>query len=242
MVDAEAIGGAARKGPGAAENGRDVDDRQGLDGKLIMALERVGHALRTELRVRAQEEGLTLTQAEILLRLASGRLGQRRVGALAREFDVRQPTISDAVTALERKGLLERRASVADARSTELVLTETGLQAVGRLETWEQPARAALSQMPEAEKEVTLSLLIDLIAGLHRTGSIQVARTCRTCRFFRPGVEGPNEGTQGAGAGAPGGGSGSGTGRGPHCALLDMDLGPADLRVDCPEHEPVAAT
>lgn len=186
-----------------------------LDSKLIIALERAGHALRTGLRLRAKEAGVTLTQAEILLRLASGRLGRSRVGALAEEFDVRQPTVSDAVAALGRKGLVERRASPTDARSTELILTAEGLDTVARLEAWELSAREILAQHPDGEKEVALGLLVELISALNRSGAIQIARTCPTCRFFRPGGKSI-----------------------PHCALLDLPLGPADIRVDCPEHEP----
>lgn len=189
---------------------------QTLDARLIIALERVGHALRTGLRLRAKEAGVTLTQGEILLRLASGRLGRRRVGALAEEFDVRQPTVSDAVSALERKGLIERRRAPGDARSIELTLTPAGRETVAELSVWDIPALEFLTGRLDGEKEVTLGLLVELIAQLNRVGAIQVARTCPTCRFFQPDGDGP-----------------------PRCALLDMALGPGDFRVDCPDHEPL---
>ena len=215
MVDEEPIGEAAGRGL------EDADEvaQQGLNRKLIVALERAGHALRTELRGRAQEAGLTLTQAEILLRLASGRLSRQRVGAIAAEFDVRQPTISDAVAALKRKGMLERRANPDDARSSELVLTAKGEEVAVGLESGERTARAIVAALPEHEKSEALKLLIELIAGLNRAGTIQVARTCPTCRFFRPRQ-----------------------GEAPFCALLEMTLNPGDLRVDCPEHEPIHST
>jgi hypothetical protein len=91
-----------------------------LDTKLVAALERVGQALRTELRERARQHGLTPTQAQILLRLGSDQPDRRRVGALAATLDARQPTVSDAVATLERKRLLERRRDAADARAAEL--------------------------------------------------------------------------------------------------------------------------
>jgi hypothetical protein len=54
-----------------------------LDAKLAAALERVGQALRTELRQRARRQDLTPTQAQIVLRLAHDPAPRRRVGSLA---------------------------------------------------------------------------------------------------------------------------------------------------------------
>jgi DNA-binding MarR family transcriptional regulator len=193
-----------------------------LDTKLVAALERVGQALRVELRERAAQEGLTPTQAQIVLRLGSEQPGRRRVGALAAALDVRQPTISDAVAALERKRLVKRRPDAADARAATLRLTARGLAVADRLGSWDERARAELRRLPDEERRRSLSLLLDLIAGLQRAGVVGVARTCPTCRFFRfeerPGAANPH-----------------------HCALLDIPLGPGDLRLDCPEHEQSAA-
>jgi DNA-binding MarR family transcriptional regulator len=193
-----------------------------LDTKLVAALERVGQALRVELRERAAEHGLTPTQAQIVLRLGSERSGWRRVGALAAALDVRQPTISDAVATLERKGLVERRPDVADARAATLRLTPRGLAVADGLEGWDGRARAELQRLPDQERRRSLSLLLHLIAGLQRAGVVGVARTCPTCRFFR--FEERPEAAK------------------PHrCALLEVALGAGDLRLDCPEHEQVAA-
>jgi DNA-binding MarR family transcriptional regulator len=193
-----------------------------LDTKLVAALERVGQALRVELREPAMDEGLSPTQAQILLRLASERPPGQRVGALAAALDVRQPTISDAVAALERKGLLERRPDAGDARAAKLALTAHGRAVADRLSGWDERARAELRRLPRQARQALLTLLLDLIAGLQAAGVVGVARTCPTCRFFRfqvrPGMARPHR-----------------------CALLDMPLGPGDLRLDCPEHEQSAA-
>jgi DNA-binding MarR family transcriptional regulator len=193
-----------------------------LDTKLVAALERVGQALRVELRERAAQQGLTPTQAQIVLRLGSERPGRRRVGALAAALDVRQPTISDAVAALERKRLVERRPDVADARAATLRLTPRGLAVADGLGGWDERARAELRRLPDEARRRSLSLLLDLIAGLQRAGVVGVARTCPTCRFFRfeerPGATKPHR-----------------------CALLEVALGPGDLRLDCTEHEQSAA-
>jgi DNA-binding MarR family transcriptional regulator len=152
-----------------------------LDTKLVAALERVGQALRVELRERAMDEGLSPTQAQILLRLASERPPGQRVGALAAALDVRQPTISDAVAALERKGLLERRPDAGDARAAKLALTAHGRAVADRLSGWDERARAELRRLPRQARKALLTLLLDLIAGLQAAGVVGVARTCRRC-------------------------------------------------------------
>jgi DNA-binding MarR family transcriptional regulator len=204
-------------GPGAPPPGS-----RDLDTKLVAALERVGQALRVELRERARDHGLTPIQAQILLRLSADHPDPPRIGALAVTLDVRQPTVSDAVATLERKGLLEREPDAADARAATLRPTGRGLDLAVRLDTWDERARTELGRLPEQDKQRSLSLLLDLIAALQRAGVIGVARTCPTCRFFRyqahPEAAAPH-----------------------HCALLDMPLGPGDLRLDCPEHQPTAA-
>jgi DNA-binding MarR family transcriptional regulator len=193
-----------------------------LDTKLVAALERVGQALRFELREHARRQGLTSTQAQILLRLTSEPHRRRRVGALAATLDVSQPTVSDAVAALERKGLVERRPDPADARATALQPTSSGIDVVDRLEAWDERVRSEVRDLPEAEKQRSLSLLLDLIAALQRAGVVGIARTCPSCRFFRFNPR-PTASAR------------------HYCALLDVPLGSGDLRLDCPEHEPAAA-
>jgi DNA-binding MarR family transcriptional regulator len=184
---------------------------EGLDAKLVGALDRAGHALDAELRRSARAGGLTATQARVLLRLSAEPAERRRVGALAAEFDVRQPTVSDAVSALERKRLVRRRAARDDARAVDLELTERGRRVAADLSDWDERVRSSLGGLAGERKEAALSLLLDLLADLNRQGVIAEARMCTTCRFFR----------------SPG-----------YCTLLEVALEPADLRVDCPEHQP----
>lgn len=79
-----------------------------VDSKLAAALERVGQAMRVQMWDKAKQHGLSPTQLQVLLRLASDPPARRRVGVLAAELDVTHPTVSDAVSVLRRKGLVER--------------------------------------------------------------------------------------------------------------------------------------
>ncbi|QFZ21542.1 MarR family winged helix-turn-helix transcriptional regulator [Saccharothrix syringae] len=191
-----------------------------LDRRLADAVERLGHGLRSLAQRTAREHGLTPLQQQAVLALARQPGIRREVSALAAEFDVTTPTMSDAVSALERKGLVGRSPG-RDGRRRLLTLTAGGDEVARRLQPWDGPLLTALEGVPAADRATTLGSLLHVIAELQRQGVVSVARTCPSCRFF-----------------------GANTYRDPvaphHCHLLRIPLPLADLRVDCPEHEPAA--
>jgi len=192
-----------------------------VDAKIVAALERLGQVFRILLREKAQEYGLSPIQARFLVYLLYHAVELRRVSQLAREFDLTRATVSDAVASLEEKGLIGREPWPEDGRVMTLRLTPEGELVAAELSTWAYTIKKHLDPCPPEEKEVVMRFLMRLIGSLQESGVITVARMCVTCRFFQRAAH-------------PGGGSPH------HCGLLDMPLGPADLRVDCPEHEPAA--
>ena len=190
-----------------------------IDAKLVAALERVGQALRVQMWDMAKQHGLTPTQLHVLLRLTTDPPARRRIGALAGELDVTHPTVSDAVAVLRRKGLVERDPA---SRRATLGLSTRGRALADQLADWDQRTRRQLAELPVADKQATLRLLLELIAGLQRSGAITIARMCVTCRFFRRDAH-PD------------------SARPHHCALVDAPMGGAELRIDCAEHQPQAA-
>jgi hypothetical protein len=64
--------------------------------------------------------------------------------------------------------------------------------------------------------------LLKTVRALQVRGRIPVSQMCVTCRFFRPDAH--------AGALRP-----------HHCALVDAPFGDAQIRLDCPEHQPAPA-
>jgi len=189
-----------------------------VDAKTVAALERLGQVLRVLLGEKAREHGLSQIQARFLVHLLHHGVELRRVSRLAKEFDLTQATVSDAVGSLETKGLLRRERWPEDGRVVTLRLTPEGELVASDLSTWANVVKEHLESCPPAEKEVVMRFLMRLIGGLQRSGVITVARMCVTCRFFWRDAQ--------PGAGSP-----------HHCRLLDVPLGRADLRVDCPEHE-----
>jgi DNA-binding MarR family transcriptional regulator len=194
-----------------------------LDGKLADAFERIGHVMRAQLRAVASRDGLSPMQADLLLQLSHR--GPAEVGQLAASLDVRKPTISDSVAALERKGLLTRHTISTDRRRHRLTLTASGREVAARLAEWRQPFQVALAEThprgDRTSKAAIYEWLVGVVSRLHQDGLVTVARTCGTCRFFRPDRHNESEYPH-------------------HCALLDLPLGGERLRLDCPEHEPAA--
>jgi hypothetical protein len=63
---------------------------------------------------------------------------------------------------------------------------------------------------------------VGLIRELQSRGAVPTARMCVGCRYFRPNEHPGSDAAH-------------------HCAYIDAPIGDADLRVDCPEMEPVEA-
>jgi DNA-binding MarR family transcriptional regulator len=189
-----------------------------VDRKIAAALERIGQGMKVMLWDEAKRHGLSPLQVGALTNLLHAPEGTGRVGQLAREFDVSQPTMSDAVAALEKKGLIHKSPAAADSRSSALALTATGRALAVLLPGWNEPLRHRLDDLPDEGKVAVMRFLYDVIASLQQARFITVARMCISCRYFRP--------------------DGDPTEAGRHfCALLKVPLAESALRIDCPEHE-----
>jgi DNA-binding MarR family transcriptional regulator len=196
----------------------DPGDQAGnLDQRLAAAAERLGHGARLLLRAAAARNGLSIIQAQLLLRLASDSSGaSSSVSSLTEWFDVRQPTVSGAVAALERKNLVVKTRG---GRRRQLALSDAGRLVSQDLARWDDPLRAALAGQPVGSRATALAVMLHTIGSLQAAGVIGIVRSCTTCRFFRPAAISLADARH-------------------HCALLDAPLHPADLRLDCPEHQP----
>lgn len=188
-----------------------------VDRKLLAAVERLGRALRAGRQQAATRHGLSLLGVIVLEALADER--PRRVGDLAAELDVSQPTASDALAALQKRGLVQRQRDPDDRRGTFITLTGTGTNLAGVIADELAPLLAADTGSLD-ERGVALRVLLGEITRLQAAGVITVNRSCLSCHHYQP-----------ARTPAPA-----------HCLLLDTPLTDGDLRVDCHEHEPAQST
>lgn len=104
-----------------------------LAARVGAALERLGRARRIHRQGVATAHGLTPLQLDLLATLADGPPPLPYVGELAAELGVAQPTVTDSLNALVRKGLVRRRRDDADARRSLLTLTRGGDRVVAEI-------------------------------------------------------------------------------------------------------------
>ncbi len=176
--------------------------------KLLALLERLAQVERALLTREAFHLGLTALQAQLLLHLSERPYG---VVALAELLALTPATVSEALTSLERKGLLSRAKDERDGRRWVLKPTVEGVKLAQALKTYAAPFRQALAQIPHQEE--ILSGLMELLAKLVRQGAVPETGLCLTCRHL-------------------------GREDGFFCSLLGLALTPWDLRLACPDHAP----
>lgn len=181
----------------------------------MAALDRVGDALHVLARRSAEAYDLSSTQMRVLVWLLIGPPPVARSTTLARELNVADPTVSDAVAALTRKGLVVRAQDVHDRRRHDLVLTQAGRKTALSLSRWTAPAEIATSKLDRVEAEQLLDSLLVVIAKLHEAQLLPVTRACSTCAQLETIQD---------------------TTRQYRCTFYDIPMTVSDLRVDCAEH------
>jgi DNA-binding MarR family transcriptional regulator len=188
---------------------------------IATGLSKIGMLLRASEWARADTSGLTPTQSQILVHLVSR--GPARVTDVAEEIAVTQPTASDSVSALVRKGMIRKRSDPADARAVLLHPTPAGRRVAQGATVWPDALLAAIDVLEPDEQAAFLKGLTKMIRTMQVRGAIPIQRLCVSCRHFQPNKH-------------------KGTDQPHHCAFVDAAFGDADLRLDCGDHEPAEDT
>lgn len=188
------------------------------ENQVAIGLSKIAMALRRSAWDRAGELGTNPAQAQVLSVLRAGGLGWMTQRDLVERLAVTQPTVSDSVQALVKKGLVETRRAEHDRRSLLVRLTEAGRQEADRLAQWPDYLLEAIGSLSPEEGRVFLSALVKMIRSLQEQGRIPVARMCVSCRYFRPFVY-------------------PGSDKPHHCMFVDAAFGDSELRTDCADHE-----
>jgi len=184
--------------------------------QIAAGLERIAAYLRMAGWREAEPLGLTPTQTACLSFLRAR--GPSRVGGLAQHLAVTQATASDALSALARKRLVERRPDPGDGRASLIHLTAEGRRIAADVARPPAALAQAAEALAPAEQAGMRRALSKMILSLQRSGAIEPQRLCLTCRFFRPYVHSDAQKPH-------------------HCAFVDAAFGDASLRLDCADHE-----
>jgi len=188
-----------------------------IDLRLREGLERIATAIGSDDWQGARAAGINPTQYDVLKSL-QGRLAGLTVKDIAFQLGVSQPTATDSIAAIERKGLVAKRPAPDDRRSVRVVLTDAGIEALRLGQNTPSTASRAIAALDDGEQTQLLLTLVAMIRQLQETGAIPIQRMCISCRYFGPFAH--------ADAAKP-----------HHCHFVDAAFGQDDLRIDCREHE-----
>jgi DNA-binding MarR family transcriptional regulator len=147
--------------------------------QIAFALARIATLLKSQAWDRAEPLGINPTQGQILARIAArGASGPRD---LAADLGVTQPTVSDAVAALVRKGMLARSRDAQDGRAVRLSLTEHGARVAALIKAPSPVLAAALDTLPPGDRDAMQRALAAVIRALQ-----QARASAADVRHLRP--------------------------------------------------------
>jgi DNA-binding MarR family transcriptional regulator len=191
--------------------------------KLVFGFDRLAAALRSDQWSRAGAVGLNPTQILALEYVASRDEHGVRIKNIAEQLGVSQPTATDTIVSLERKGLIEKKPDKKDARATAVLVTREGRAMLASLAKTTLATETAFSQLETNEQADLLLLQIKLIRLLQQVGAIPAQRMCASCQYFKPYIY-------------------SDALKPHHCDFVNAAFGDRDLRLDCHDHEKAEAS
>ena len=184
-----------------------------LNGKIVVALERISEAFKVLLWKEGKENSLTPIQLQLLLFIKYHDQKTCKVNYLAREFNLTKATISETVRLLAKKGYIRKETDPEDTRSYSIYLTQSGNALALECSNFASALEQPVELLSNSKKEALFASLLQLITQLNKAGIISVQRMCSSCRFYQKGAHKD------------------------YCNFLEKELLKPDLRLDCPEHE-----
>ncbi|MFX0095987.1 MAG: MarR family winged helix-turn-helix transcriptional regulator [Candidatus Hodarchaeota archaeon] len=188
-----------------------------IDKIFLVTLERIAQIFRSSLWAHAKKENLSPIQMQFLMHIASHPGRYSTVSQIAREFNLTQPTVSDAVKSLEMKKLIQRIHSRRDKRKHLLTLTHEGQKLTRKLKHWIDPFNDSLKGYSLTEKKKVLDFLLRFLSSLGEIGLLQNLRSCFSCDYFMK--------------------NGSANEENSRCVLRNVPLNGIDFRLNCPNYK-----
>ncbi len=167
--------------------------RNDIDSKISFAIERLFTVYRNLMWDKVKELNLSPIQLQFILYLRKYPQNMRNVSSISSEFRLTKATVSDALSALERKKIVFKEKNIKDKRFSTINLTEKGMRLAESLEIWDSPIKKILKNLPENEKEKILLFFIKLIDSLRNEGLINAVRMCLSCSHFKRNITPNND-------------------------------------------------
>ncbi len=189
-----------------------------LEEKILGLVDRISRAYNYILRKCSSKHGITVLQAELLLLAGRNNIGDRGITKTSRMLLVAQPTVSDSISALARKGLIEVSQSDFDKRLTRIKLSDKGEKIIRDLQMCIETFKEAIKMLDVETLEDLFKSLMMLTHNLYKIGIVKEARMCLTCKYLSI-----DTGTY-------------------YCTLLGVRMSLRELRIDCKDHKPSASS
>jgi DNA-binding MarR family transcriptional regulator len=188
-----------------------------IDKKIVYLLERVSQVFRALQWEMAKRHKLTPLQIQILLFLKNRK--EAIPSQIAQELGLTKATLSESISALEKKKLIRRITNKKDRRFIDILLTLQGKKVVRELISVENVFEHYLSEFSDTDKRNSLKFLLNIISLLYLGGYISVIRLCCTCQHFekdaiRSGVH--------------------------FCKLLGKEMSTEEIRINCVSYIPLS--
>jgi len=183
-----------------------------MPAKILFAVERLGDVLAGQLWNIAKTRKLTPLQIKILLFL-DGHNDERfcNVSALAKEFQLAKPTISETIRLLHDKGLIQKFKDPNDGRAYNIRLTNEGKQEAAVAATFSTQVSQSIEKLGKSSHDELYINLLLALKQLQLDGLVPPQRMCWNCKHFNDDHD---------------------VG---FCSLLKVKLPAPALRIDCPE-------
>lgn len=188
-----------------------------LDQKIFQAFEKLFVAYRAQLWGISQKYKLSPIMVQFLIYLdylKHGPMPRNTVSYLSLEFLLTKATVSEAMSALVKKGYVTKKPINGDNRLKYLTLTKKGEEIVAKIKESARWFQRLLKKFPVKDKEATFIFLIELLKILKLKGDLAVLRSCLFCVNFEF-----NKFPRGK--------------KRHYCRLLNLKLAQKDIQIDC---------
>lgn len=188
-----------------------------IGNKIVVSLERISQAFRVLLWNESKDFSLSPIQIQVLIFLLHHSYEKRKISYLAEEFNMTKATLSDTIKTLNQKGLIDKEYQKHDNRSYVIHLSDKGKNIAEQTSHFSKQIQVPIDKQDLISQEKLLTSLMDIIQHLNKTGIITIQRMCSTCHFYKENEKGSAH----------------------YCGLLKQGLSATELRIDCPEHQPI---
>lgn len=157
-----------------------------LDKNIISILDKIADIKRAHMWKIAEDYNLTPLQLQIL-QFTYNCLHVKQVSAndIVNEFYISKATVSVAVKALIKKGLLVKNISLHDRRRSELGVTKKALAIIHVLDKSKEKFEKVLFSINTNDKIKAYGVLVEFVKAMQDNGVVNFVAICLSCRHCK---------------------------------------------------------